>query len=167
MADMASTVRWTGQCASRAMNVLAAGIWLVLTAVGVMLLTLAPAAPAAGWLVMVVAVAAGLGAWSVRRLEVRIDDAALLVRFGRWGWPRRKILWADVTAVSALRVEPMRWGGWGYRWLPWAHASAAVVRRGPGIRLSLTRGRTFVVTVDDAVEGAKAAERARVAAARR
>ena len=53
-------------------------------------------------------------------------------------------------------VEPTEWGGWGYRWIPWARASAAVVRRGPGIALVLRDGRRFAVTVDDAVAGARA-----------
>ena len=46
----------------------------------------------------------------------------------------------------------MEWGGWGYRWIPWAKASAAVIRRGPGIALVLRDGRRFAVTVDDAVD---------------
>ena len=58
--------------------------------------------------------------------------------------------------MSAIQVEPTEWGGWGYRWIPWAKASAAVVRRGPGIALVLRDGRRFAVTVEDAVAGAQA-----------
>ena len=52
-------------------------------------------------------------------------------------------------------VDPMKWGGWGYRWIPWAKASAAVIRKGPGIELLLKDGRRFAVTVEDAVTGAQ------------
>ncbi len=83
-----------------------------------------------------------------------------MVAFGPFGWPRRVIRLADVREVSAIVVEPREWGGWGYRWIPWAQASAAVIRRGPGIEVVLADGKRFAVTVDGAVDGAKAASAA-------
>jgi hypothetical protein len=50
----------------------------------------------------------------------------------------------------------MQWGGWGYRWMPGAKASAAVLRKGPGIVLTFADGRRFAVSVDDATAGAAA-----------
>ena len=44
----------------------------------------------------------------------------------------------------------MEWGGWGYRGsLALVKKAAIVLRAGPGLRLDLLNGRTFVVTIDD------------------
>jgi hypothetical protein len=49
----------------------------------------------------------------------------------------------------------MEWGGWGYRGSRRAFGRSAVVLRGGGaIRLLLTDGTKFAVTVDDAAAGA-------------
>ena len=49
----------------------------------------------------------------------------------------------------------MQWGGWGYRGSRTAFGRAAVVLRGgDAIRLRLTGGSEFAVTVDDAAAGA-------------
>jgi hypothetical protein len=109
-----------------------------------------------GGVVGVVGVVVGVVGYLLSSLEVRVDAARFTVAFGPVGWPRRRIELVDVRDVAAITVEPSEWGGWGYRWIPWAHASAAVIRRGPGIVLVLADGRKFAVTVDDSVAGAKA-----------
>jgi hypothetical protein len=44
----------------------------------------------------------------------------------------------------------MQWGGWGYRGsLKLMKQAAVVLRAGPGLRLDMTGGRVFVVTIDD------------------
>lgn len=160
---------WVGRCASRGFALLGLGLTLVLVAVGVgtVIALRGSGAPTwAGWFVAVVGAVAGLLAWSVSSLEVRLTPETFTVAFGRFGWPRRVIRLADVAEASAIVVEPMEWGGWGYRWIPWAHASAAVIRRGPGILLQLRDGRQFVVTVTDAVNGAKLTSAALIGAGR-
>lgn len=157
---MTSQVQWSGQCRSQGLAVLGIGIGLVLAAVGIGVVVLVPARPAIGWIVLAAGLFVGLLAQVFSQLVVLIDERGMQVRWGRWGWPRRQIAWTRVTEVSAIQVDPLRWGGWGYRWLPWARATAAVVRRGPGIRLDLVGGATFVVTVADAVGGAQAGARA-------
>jgi hypothetical protein len=150
---------WTGRCASRGLALLALGVTLVLSAVGlglVIALSGSGAATWVGWLVAAVGVGVGIAGWLLSSLEVRVTETRLTVAFGPWGWPRTVIDLGDVSEVSAILVEPMEWGGWGYRWIPWARASAAVIRRGPGIALVRRDGRRFVVTVEDAVAGAQA-----------
>jgi hypothetical protein len=160
---------WTGRCASRGFALLGVGLTLVLAAVGVgtVIALRGSGAPTwVGWFVAAVGVAAGVLAWLVSSLEARLTSETFTVAFGPLGWPRRVIALSDVAEASAIVVEPMQWGGWGYRWIPWARASAAVIRRGPGIALTLRDGRQFAVTVDDAVNGAKLTSAALIGAGR-
>lgn len=161
---------WTGRCSSRGVALLGAGIGLVLVAIGlgtVIALSGSDRPVRAGWVLVVAGVAVALAVGVTSRLEVRLTDDALVVRFGPLGWPRRSVALADVRDARAIVVEPLEWGGWGYRWMPWVNASAAVVRRGPGIALTLRDGSRFAVTVDDAVAGAQATSAALPAAQRR
>ena len=160
---------WTGRCASRGFALLGVGLTLVLAAVGVgtVIALRGSGAPTwVGWFVAAVGIAAGVLAWLVSSLEVRLTSETFTVAFGPAAWPRRVIALADIAEASAIVVEPMQWGGWGYRWIPWARASAAVIRRGPGIALTLRDGRQFAVTVDDAVNGAKLTSAALIGAGR-
>ncbi|MGO9672471.1 MAG: hypothetical protein ACLPS1_28540, partial [Streptosporangiaceae bacterium] len=60
-----------------------------------------------------------------------------------------------ITAAERIDLKPMQWGGWGYRGSRTAFGRAAVVLRGgDAIRLRLTDGSEFAVTVDDAATGA-------------
>ncbi len=150
---------WTGRCSSRGYALLAVGVALVLIAVGLGTVIVAAGSGAAawvGWFLVAAGVVVGVAGRLTSTLEVRLGDHGLTVAFGRFAWPRRVIPLADVADASAIVVEPLEWGGWGYRWIPWANASAAVLRRGPGIALTLRDGRRFAVTVDDAVAGARA-----------
>ena len=150
---------WTGGCSSRGYAVLSAGFALVLVAVGIgtVIASSGSGAPAlVGWGVAAVGVLVGVGGWLFSSLQVRLTEETFTVAFGPFGRPRRVVALTDVTDASAIMLEPMEWGGWGYRWIPWSRASAAVVRRGPGIMLGLTDGRRFAVTVDDARAGAVA-----------
>jgi hypothetical protein len=150
---------WTGRCSSRGVVVLGIGIGLVLVAIGAgsAIAVAGSGLPSwAGWLVAALGALVGLLSSLTSSLVVTLSAHDLQVAFGPFGRPRRSIALADVLDASAIIVDPMRWGGWGYRWVPWAHASAAVLRKGPGIELVLRDGRRFTVTVDDAVGGAKA-----------
>lgn len=109
-----------------------------------------------GWFLLGVAAVVGFFGYLLSSLEVRVEPQRVVAAYGPFGWPRRSVDLADVREVSAAQIEPLQWGGWGYRWIPWAHASAAVIRRGPGIVLGLEDGRRFAVTVDDAHAGAVA-----------
>lgn len=151
--------RWTGRCASRGLALLSLGLVLVIGGVGgaLLLATRGTDTPAwIGWLLVVVAVGVGVAGYLLSSLVVRVEDDRVVVAYGPFGWPRRSLPLADIREVSAGQIDPMEWGGWGYRWIPWAHASAAVIRRGPGIVLGLEGGRRFAVTVDDSRAGAVA-----------
>ena len=150
---------WSGRCSSRGYALLGVGFALVVAAIGLATVIVAAgsgAAAWAGWTVVLVGLAVGVVARLTSSLEVRLGEETFTVAFGPFGRPRRVVALADVVDASAILVEPLEWGGWGYRWIPCANASAAVVRRGPGIALALRDGSRFAVTVDDAVTGARA-----------
>ena len=72
------------------------------------------------------------------------------MKYGMLPWPRTSIDVVEIESASAIDVRPMEWGGWGYRGtLTLMKQAAVVLRAGPGIRLDLTDGRVFVVTVDN------------------
>ena len=119
-----------------------------------------------GWFVAVVGLVVGLLTWLMSSLEVRLTTDTFTVANGPFGRPRRVLDLVDVADASAILVEPAQWGGWGYRWNPRANATAAVIRKGPGIQLELKDGRRYVVTVDDAVTGAKLTSAALIGAGR-
>ena len=109
--------------------------------------------PAAGALMLAVVAAFALFV----EVRVIVDDDGLHVRTGPLAWPSVTIPIEEIEAATAIDVRPWRWGGWGYRGSLRLFSRAAwVVRAGPGVRLDLTRGRRFVVTVDDADAGAAA-----------
>jgi len=151
--------RWTGRCSSRGLALLSLGIVLIIGGIGgaILIGTRGTDAPAwVGWSVVAIALVVGIAGWLLSSLVVRVEDERVVIAFGPFGWPRRVIALADIREVSAGQIEPMEWGGWGYRWIPWAKASAAVIRRGQGIILGLEDGRRFAVTVGDSRAGAVA-----------
>ena len=84
-------------------------------------------------------------------LAAIVDEHGLLVRFGPFGFPQKRIPLTSIASVRADTIEPLDWGGWGYRVA--RGRSAAVLRGGPGIVVELQDGRRFAVTVDDPEDG--------------
>jgi hypothetical protein len=151
-------MHWTGTCSSKGFTLMGVGFTLIFAALGAFLLIALNGnneVRPVGWLLIGVGIFVGLSGWSLSSLRVDATDTNVSVRFTPLGLPRRNIQFADIASVEAIMVDPMKWGGWGYRWIPWAHASAAVIRKGPGLEFLLKDGRRFAVTVDDAVTGAQ------------
>lgn len=138
---------------------LSIGVLLVLVGIGGALLIVlrGTGSPSwVGWLLVAVGLVVGVLGILLSSLQMRVEDERVVVAFGPFGWPRRTVALADIREVSAGQIEPMEWGGWGYRWNPSQHATAVVIRKGPGIVLGLEDGRRFAVTVEDARAGAVA-----------
>lgn len=113
--------------------------WLALPAPGA-------GVTAAALLVVALATAATL------TVRVTIGPGGLVVRLGVLGWPRTSVALVDVTTVEVEDVQPLAYGGWGFRVVPGARA--VIVRRGEGLRVG-RRGRAdLIVTVDGADEAA-------------
>jgi hypothetical protein len=84
------------------------------------------------------------------RVEAAVSPTGLTVRLGPIRV--RRIPLDKIVRAEATHIEPMRWGGWGWRVIP--DASAIVLRRGDGLVVHYPGGRRFAVTVDDAATGA-------------
>lgn len=110
------------------------------------------------------AVFASLGMWSLAlgasalaipgllmgRIRVQADRNGLTVRSAIVPIRYVKLGIEEIETATVIDVDPMQWGGWGYRGsLKLAGTAAMVTRRGTGLRLSLTDDRQFAVTVDD------------------
>lgn len=128
-------VAWVGQASSGRM--LVAGVVLGLGTVPLWF-AVWPAALAAG-------LAAVALAWT-HVVTVRVDDAGVAVSWGPAQWPRVRVPVDRIASAQAEHVEPLRWGGWGYRRT--TRGRAAVARRGPGLVLTLRDGQRFAATVD-------------------
>lgn len=128
-------VAWVGEASSRGLLLLG-----VVLGLGTVPLWFAvwPAALAAGLAAIAVA-------W-VHVVTVRVDDAGVAVSWGPAHWPRVRIHLADIASAETGDIEPLRWGGWGYRRS--TKGRAAVARRGEGIVLTLRDGQRFAATVD-------------------
>ena len=135
---------WTGRAH------LAWWLPLVLIAIGVILAvsarSLVGAIPAA--LLLLVYLAFG---W----IKVTVDVRGLQIRYGVLPRPVTSVPLGDIRRVERIDLAPLEWGGWGYRGSRKAFGRAAVVLRGgDAIKLQLTDGGEFAVTVDDAATGA-------------
>jgi hypothetical protein len=121
--------------------------WLVIVGVAPLLLI-----PVVGpiWIVLLGGVA--LAAIIFSSVRVTVDTDGICIESGPFGYPSRCIPVGEVTDVSAVRIEPMAYGGWGYRMRPGVRAY--IVRGGPAVRIGRTSGPDLLVTVDDAATGA-------------
>jgi hypothetical protein len=80
-------------------------------------------------------------------VRVIVDRRGLRLLAGPFSTPLKSVPLADIVTAEAVHIDPLKWGGWGYRVIP--GRSALVLRTGPGLVLRLRDGRRFAVTVDD------------------
>lgn len=137
---------WTGTCRSR---------WATPVAIALLALGVAVALTPATWSASILVLSSAM-VLLFRRIAVTIDGRELVVRFSApWSWPMR-IRRKDIASVSVETVNPLKWGGYGYRGSMRLFKKAAIVlRKGDALRLMLKNGRNLLITVDDA-EGALA-----------
>jgi hypothetical protein len=104
--------------------------------------------------IVLLVVAVLVAAFSTVRVDVGEDGVALA--FGLAGWPRQRIPLDAIDRADVVEVDPMAYGGWGYRVVAGtvSGTTAVVLRRGEGLGLSRPGKRDFVVTVDDAATAA-------------
>jgi hypothetical protein len=89
-------------------------------------------------------------------VRVTIDADAVRVVLGPLPLLRATVRLDELAAAEEIRVRPLAWGGWGWRWVPWRRATAIVLRGGEGILLRRHDGRKLLVTVDRAAGAATA-----------
>jgi hypothetical protein len=94
----------------------------------------------------------GILLWWFTSITVAVGPVGLKVRFGPLGWPAIRVPLARIERVELEDVEPLAYGGWGYRVVPGVRA--VVIRRGVGLRIGRQGRPDLVVTVDDAATAA-------------
>lgn len=142
------TVVWVGrQTAGPALVVP-----IVVVVAGVTMIAVVPGIELLPTLVLASAlILAGAALLVFTRVAVAVSERGVDVRLGP-GRPHVMVPLADVTSVAVQHVEPMTFGGWGYRVVPGVRA--VVIRRGEGLRIG-RRGRPdLVVTIDGADDAA-------------
>lgn len=82
------------------------------------------------------------------RVRVTVDLRGLRALSGTIGIRLLSVGLEDVTSVRTITLEPLRWGGWGYR--IGARGRALVLRGGPAIVVTLRGGGEIAVTTPDA-----------------
>ena len=125
----------------------ARSLWGIIPAV--LLLIGAPFAP--GWnavgLILI-----GLIVSQVSLISGEVSEAGFRGWFGWVGWPRRRIPLEEIERAEVVDVNPMAYGGYGFRARP--GETAWIVRKGPGLRVVRKEGRDLVATLPDPEEGA-------------
>lgn len=143
---------WAGEASSTAFLVLGAALVACSALLAALLpVTAGPWPPIAAAAVLIAAAAVVV---ALSRIRVVVDADGLRVRGALVPLPLRTIPLPRIRVVEAVVVEPLDWGGWGYRAVPGRRA--IVLRRGPGIVVTTREGSRFAVTVDDAQAGAAA-----------
>lgn len=94
------------------------------------------------------------------QIKFAVSEYGIQISWGPLNIPRRKITWANVVSVEVVQVRPAEWGGWGYRINPIKKSTAAILRKGPGLKFELTNNRVFVITIDEPEIALNAIEKA-------
>ena len=131
--------------------VITAAVMLVVVVLWLPLFTSEGGAGSLGF-AFVVSVLALLLVVALCAFRVTIDHRGLRVTSLVLGIPIKRISLADIEAVEAAELEPMSWGGWGYRVMP--GRSAIILRRGPGLVLTRRDQKQFAITLDEPEEPA-------------
>ncbi|MFC0623751.1 DUF1648 domain-containing protein [Kribbella deserti] len=80
----------------------------------------------------------------LQRATLRVDANGLRVVFGPG--VRINIPLAEIRQAGVEQINPMQWGGWGYRVTPGKRG--LILRSGPGLVLDLTNNTRFAITLD-------------------
>ena len=103
----------------------------------------------ANWIIAIVVALSTLPVLLLVAFRVQVDQNGMVIRSALFGIPFVTLPIDQIERAAILDVEPMKWGGWGYRGsLKLAGTAALVLRRGPGVHLTLNGGRVFVFTID-------------------
>jgi hypothetical protein len=95
-----------------------------------------------------------VGLWFTS-IRMTVDRHGVRIAFGPLRWPVQRVALGEIRQASVLDVQPMAWGGWGYRGsLKVLKKAAVVLRGGEGVRLDLSGDRILVVTIDNARQAA-------------
>jgi hypothetical protein len=137
LADPANAV-WSGRGVGKVITVIGVGVIVAGLVVW-------------GW-TAVALVVIGLVVLTFAVVRVTVSQRGTVISLGWWGYPTWTVPMESIVSADVEKVNPMAYGGWGYRLRPGVRA--VVVRAGDSIRLVRDSGVDLVCTVDDAATGA-------------
>jgi hypothetical protein len=148
---MAGTERvaWVGQAGSLAFAALGGLIVLGCLVAGVLIVDLG--GPSDALWALAAGIVAGLAALLLARVRLSVDRRGMRLSSALLGIPLMRVPLAKVAAVSVETIDPLSWGGWGFRFAPGRRAY--VTGRGEGIVVTSSGGTFSAVTIPNA-EGA-------------
>lgn len=96
--------------------------------------------------VMALLMAAGTYLFTRMRLETRVDDSGIALRFAPWHSSHKRYGWDAVKACRVRRYQAL-WehGGWGLRGSFNGRVQAYTTAGDQGLELELTTGRTVLI----------------------
>ena len=144
------TVAWSRTVSSRLFLVVAALLLALGVALFVLLIASQGLASAVWVVILYLAVVLLVAVFCAFR--VTVDWRGFRITSALLGIPLKRIAAADIAAVDATVLEPLQWGGWGYRIMP--GRSALILRKGPGLVITRRNGTQFAVTLDHPEEPA-------------
>lgn len=86
-------------------------------------------------------------------IRVSINEQRTRVTSALFGFPLRTIKPEEIESVTSTEIDPMTWGGWGWRFFP--GGSAVVLRRHEGLAFELKNSSRFAVTIPNSEQGAE------------
>jgi hypothetical protein len=105
------------------------------------------------WPLLIVSALLAVLVMAMSAFVIRVDTDGLTVR-SALRWPRTRVPLAEVLRADVVPVDPLReFGGWGWR-VGRGGRVGIILRKGEGLLVERTGGRSIVVTVDDAATGA-------------
>ncbi len=144
--DADERVAWSGVTGSTSFLLMGVGV----TAVGIigLALVLASAASAGAIVGAVACVVAGLSTLLLARVRLTVDQRGMRLASTLFRVPLMRIPLASIASVEAETIDPLRWGGWGYRFS--GSGRAYVTRRSAGLVVTNRAGFASAVTIEDA-----------------
>jgi len=145
-------VFWTGLTGSRVLEIATAFVGLLFVGMVVLAVVLREGSAWTGVVIMGIATLLALALTPARltidRRGIRLSSALLRI-------PLIRVALDNIESVTADTIDPMKWGGWGYRIS--GAGLAYVARRGPGIVITRSGGNGVAITVDDPAQPAAVA----------
>ncbi|ARC58431.1 hypothetical protein AS850_15195 [Frondihabitans sp. 762G35] len=106
-----------------------------------------PGAEGPGWWTPGLLLVGALAVVATSRARVEVDARGLRVRSAVFRFLLFRVSRSRIDTARATTIEPMRWGGWGFRYT--GASVALVVRRGPGLVVETLRGPSAAVTMTE------------------
>jgi hypothetical protein len=136
-------VSWTGLTGSRVLEAVTALVGVLFLAAVVVAVVLHESA---AWTPVVIFGLATLSALALAPARLTVDRRGIRLVSALLRIPLIRVKLENIDSVAATTIEPMQWGGWGFRVS--GAGLAYVARRGPGLVIGRRGGGAVAITID-------------------